>query len=235
MLLHVLCVHRRSQESTPTLNVDSRAPGGVWGVSLDQIVDQLPESKMWEEGEAASLLNKLSILAPPEVAYCEESCQYYLNEAQYRKIRGLIGRGNYPKKDHTEPEVRLGVMAADSAVRADMSTEDWNQMAVELAQRELIGLEMEVSGVYGAVGIFNDRNVDRVQGVLIKGVSDVASPEKDDQFHKYGKQISAAFVYKFLIKYGYPLVDKRPENPQLGETDEKKLQGGKWDVRVGVI
>jgi hypothetical protein len=55
----------------------------------------------------------------------------------------------------------------------------------------------------------------------MKGVSDVGDPEKDDQFHDYGKQISGAFMYEFLRKYGYQMADKK--NGPAGEADEKKI------------
>ena len=211
VLLHILYQYRQSQERPP--NATTPAPGDLWGLPLQDIQTRL-ETDIWVEGESASLLNKLNHQDPSEVSYCETSCRYYLNDLQFHQIRNRIGRGNYPEKDPIEPRVHLGVMASDSVVRADMSASDWNTMATELAQRDLIGLEMEASGLYEAMRIYNDQNSDRVQGILVKGISDLASPEKDDQYHEYGKQIAVVFVYQFLMEYGYQLAFKENDESE---------------------
>jgi len=223
MLLQILCLHRRDQEKLLPSTASHSAPGGFWGLSLQMIQEQL-DPQTWEEGESTSLLNRLSQLEPPKVTYCEISYQYYLDDAQYNQVRSLLGRGNYPKKDPKEPRVTVGVMATDSAVRADMSAQNWTQVAAELAQRELVGLEMEASGLYEAVRLFNDRSSKRAQAILIKGVSDLASPDKDDQYHSYGKQISAAFVYQFLRSYGYVLADIKETAASPGSDDKKDIK-----------
>jgi nucleoside phosphorylase len=220
-LLQLLCLHREKKSLSSSSS--NSAPGDSWGLSLQTIQEQL-DSKIWQEGESAAVINQLSQLDPPKVTYCNVSFKYYLNDVQYREIGSSIGRGNYPKKDPTEPQVRVGVMATDSAVRADMSPADWTQMATELAQRDLVGLEMEASGLYQAVRLFNARSSNRVQTILIKGVSDLASPDKDDQYHSYGKRASAVFMYQFLQFYGYDLADTRQTTASASEAQSQIMK-----------
>ena len=227
-VLRSILYQQRTQQLERTGNpiLMELRPGDKYGLGLREIQKQIPSPTSCPLKECANLLQKMSRGPEPLITYCDQSFKYYLQDQQYRQISDLNGRGEFPEPDPSDPATHLAVMATDvSRVRADLSAEAWQEME-EKRDRNLSGLEMEGYGLYEAVHKYNGINYEdnrpKVQVLLIKGVSDVGDPEKDDQFHKYGKQISAAFVYKFLIKYGYRLADKKPESRQLGETDEKK-------------
>ena len=193
----------------------SSLPGDKHGLDLRAIQQLIHSQTPCPLKECAHLLQRMSEGTAPLITYCNQSFKYYVNEPQYQQISNLTGRGAYPELDPSEPETHLGVMATDvSAVRADLSKSDWKEMEAKW-DRNLVGLEMEGYGLYEAVNKYNSINYEnnrpKVQVLLMKGVSDVGDPEKDDQFHKYGKQISAAVVYKFLMRYGYQLADRRDQ------------------------
>jgi nucleoside phosphorylase len=133
--------------------------------------------------------------------------KYYLNDQQYTDIGRLINNAKLAKPDPTSPSVIKGTLGTDlSTVRADLDTEKWVALAKEVADRDLLAIEMEAHGLYHATQAINDSDHQQtrpiVQTILVKGVSDLADPDKDDQFHTYGKQVSAVFVYMFLKEYG---------------------------------
>ena len=213
------------------VGASSPAPGDQSGQSLKEIQALLGQSNptTWAPKECANLLLRMSQATPPQIMYCHRSYKYYLTQSQEQEINNLLGQQEqYPELDPVQPETHLGVMATDvSAVRADLSPRDWEEMAVKYHQRNLIGLEMEGYGLYETVKSYNETHHDdgrpQVQVILMKGVSDVGDPEKEDQFHAYGKQISGGFVYEFLRKYGYQLADKK-NRPAAREEDEKKTK-----------
>ena len=46
--------------------------------------------------------------------------------------------------------------------------------------------------------IMNEENTGKIKFLLVKGVSDYADSEKDDQFHDYAAQASASFALEYI-------------------------------------
>jgi nucleoside phosphorylase len=151
-------------------------------------------------GECSDLLDKL--VERKEITHDEKEDVFYLNDEQIKQVQKMVQRDVFPKPDPTLPKIVSGVLGTDSLVVANMQSQDWVDLEKELAQRNLVAIEMEASGLYNATAAMNESNNDRnnpiTHTILVKGVSDLASPDKDDQFHDYGKQVSAVFVYQFL-------------------------------------
>ena len=226
VLRTILYEHRTQLERSENPAPMELAPGDKYGLGLREIHSRILSLMACPLKECASLLQKMSEGTGALMTYCNRSSKYYVKGQQSQEIQDLIGRGEFPELDASEPKTHLGVMATDvSRVRADLSKEDWKEMEAK-GDRNLLGLEMEGYGLYEAVHRYNSINYEdprpKVQVLLIKGVSDVGDPEKGDEFHKYGKQISAAFVYKFLMKYGYPVADKKDGDRKTANTEEKK-------------
>ena len=96
------------------------------------------------------------------------------------------------------PQIHQGTCLTDlSAVRSDINEEKWLSLPREIAQRKIYGLEMEGVGLYQAVQKYNQNTSSKVKVLLAKGVSDLAYG-KNDGYHKYAKQVSAAFIYHFI-------------------------------------
>jgi hypothetical protein len=226
ILCKILYDHSTQYKSIPVQESISDLLTEGYSMHLSQIETQTQGQMFWNQGECATLLIALSQGATPRITYSNRSHKYYLDPTQYNEISNLLGRGVYPQPDPLQPQTHLGVIATDvSTVRADLSKKDWEEMSRMYNQRNLIGLEMEGYGLYETVKSYNETHHEygrpQTQVILMKGVSDVGDPEKDDQFHDYGKQISGAFMYEFLRKYGYQMADKK--NGPAGEADEKKI------------
>ena len=159
--------------------------------------------------------------------------KYWLSDSEVRRIRILVGDGEeVVMKDTLLPTIHQGTMGTSlSTVEAGLSLQDWELMARDTGQRELVGLEMEGYGVYSAVAAHQrDRHDHKIQAVLVKGVSDLADADKTDRFHAYCKQLSAAFVKRFLILHGYEssLRFGHPEFPPVSNsrtlTTQREMQ-----------
>ena len=221
VLRQILYDHRIQQEQQDS----AQAPGEIYGLEIRDIQTRVQSHASCPFQECAALLKKMSQATTPLIRFCERSFKYYLDADQEREIRRLRSQGQFPMPDPTQPQVALGIVATDlSTVRADLSPDDWRRMEEE-GDRNVLGLEMEGYGIYQAVYRYNTQHHSeprpQTQALLVKGVSDVGDPEKDDEFHKYGKRIAAGFVYQFLRRYGYKLADRRDLNNQ---TQRSRLQ-----------
>lgn len=222
-ILKILYQHRSHYQNTErrysswiqyVLSFFIRANASRFGMLRSEILTSLRETDvLCDEEECSNLLNKLSIRnqsgATVQVYNENHINKYYLDDQGYVEIgRVLNNSAEFLRPDPTSPSVIRGTLGTDlSTVRADLDTEKWVALAKEVADRDLVALEMEAHGLYHATDAINnsDNQEDRpiVQTILVKGVSDLADPDKDDQFQTYGKQVSAAFVYMFLREYGY--------------------------------
>ena len=196
-----------------------RANASRFGMSGPEVLMSLRETGvLCDEEECSNLLKKLSIRsqsgATVQVSNENHINKYYLDDQRYVEIGRLLNNNpEFIRLDPKSPSVIRGTLGTDlSTVRADLNREKWLALAKEVADRDLVALEMEAHGLYHATNVINnsDHQQDRpiVQTILVKGVSDLADPDKDDQFQTYSKQVSAAFVYRFLRDYGYKAARK---------------------------
>ena len=193
---------RRYQEQAIRKLLHGNYPGYTF---LPDIMLGIPGTFESKE-ECGVVLSGLTSADPSGITRCIDG-KYALNSLQYEELTILIRDTTFPKLDTKEPEVYSGTLLTDvSAVRADIDEKRWTQYGEKIGARDLYGLEMEGIGLYEAIETINrDRNP-KIKFMLVKGVSDYAGEKKDDQFHEYGKQASAVFVYEFLRRYGYKLI-----------------------------
>jgi nucleoside phosphorylase len=145
----------------------------------------------------------------PEV---KEECPQYSIAIKFLKKNGLITsnkriskRGNKlleeireksfgtckPEPDRGHPQSLSGVFAQSSAVIADKTF----FLKQEDRSRKIRAVEMEVKSFYsGALEI-------GANAFAVKGVSDYATPDKDDIFHQYAAEASARWMHAFIQKY----------------------------------
>ena len=210
-------VTRRYQEELVLELLDKNHQTGMY---IPDIMLNIP--KMFKSKEECHVvLNGLTSANPPQITRSSNG-KYVLNSAQYEELTILIRDTTFPKPDNKEPEVYCGTLLTDvSAVRADLDEKKWTQYGEEVGARDLYGLEMEGIGLYEAIETINRDRDPRIKFMLVKGVSDYAGERKDDQFHEYGKQTSAVFVYEFLRRYGYKLIDGDKDKIST-DTDSKE-------------
>lgn len=112
------------------------------------------------------------------------------NEA-LQKIRSGF-QGNVPP---TMLTVRVGPLASGAAVVADG---DLVGPIREQQNRKLLGIDMEAYGVLAAAA---EAPAPRPEGLVLKGVSDFASTDKDDRYRHYAAYTSARVFAALVERY----------------------------------
>lgn len=104
-----------------------------------------------------------------------------------------IWRGWEPKA-HAPPKLICGPVASGSAVIADRRVTE----SVQSQQRKLVGIEMELYGLYVAA-----QQAARPRPVVLglKGVCDFADEEKSDGAQAYAAYVSANYLRQFCERY----------------------------------
>ncbi|MDO6594119.1 hypothetical protein [Neptuniibacter sp. 1_MG-2023] len=92
------------------------------------------------------------------------------------------------------PELQIGPVASGSAVLAD--GEVINE--IKSQQRDLIGVEMEVYGLYSSASVAGEP---RPKVFALKSVCDFADPDKADGIQKYAAYTSARTLELLMQKY----------------------------------
>ncbi|KFE50956.1 response regulator [Pseudomonas syringae] len=111
-----------------------------------------------------------------------------------------LKRGWQGEKPESELKLVCGPVASGSAVLADQNSV--NQVKSQL--RTLVGIEMEIYGVYAAG---SNAPSPRPVTFAVKSVCDHADPEKDDRFQKYAAYTSVSIVKAFFERYMKEIVD----------------------------
>jgi nucleoside phosphorylase len=103
-------------------------------------------------------------------------------------------RDEWSNSPPTELKLMVGPMASGSAVLAD------GQVVTEIReqQRKLLGIEMEVYGLYAAASL---AGFPRPTAFALKSVCDFADEQKDDSMQQYAAYTSAATVKLFFERY----------------------------------
>lgn len=89
----------------------------------------------------------------------------------------------------------LGPVASGSAVLADGEV----VKEVRAQQQDLIGIEMEIYGLYAAAHVLSSP---QPKFFAAKGVCDFAEPDKDDSHQRYAAYASANVVRLLIERYG---------------------------------
>ena len=97
-------------------------------------------------------------------------------------------------KPRTDLKIHVGPMASGSQVIANSDTVD----DIKKQQRKLIGIDMEIYGVYAAA---EEAILPQPDYFSIKGVSDYANSEKSDDYQRYSAYVSAHVLKAFVEKY----------------------------------
>lgn len=92
-------------------------------------------------------------------------------------------------------DIKLGPMASGSAVLADGKT---IKEIEERQQRDVVGVDMEVYGLYAAAHVSSPAT----RFFALKGVCDHADPDKDDDAQRYAAFASARVLQKLFEQYG---------------------------------
>ena len=92
------------------------------------------------------------------------------------------------------PTIKVGPVASGSAVLSDADFVE----RIKKQHRQLLGLEMELYGVYTAA---RDAPYPQPIAIGIKGVSDFADNKKSDQYKAYAAYVSVQALSKFASMY----------------------------------
>ena len=98
-----------------------------------------------------------------------------------------------------EFRVDIGPVASGSAVLADGAAIE----EIKRQKRELLGIEMEVYGLYAAA---RTASSPRPSALALKAVCDFADPDKKDQMQKFAAYTSAAVMTELFERYGADLM-----------------------------
>jgi nucleoside phosphorylase/CheY-like chemotaxis protein len=99
------------------------------------------------------------------------------------------------------PKIHLGPVASGSAVLADGKVIE----EIKSQHRELIGVEMEIYGLYAAA-----QSASRPQPLAfaLKSVCDFADPDKDNGVQRFAAYTSAQVLRLLMERFGLRLLDK---------------------------
>lgn len=100
----------------------------------------------------------------------------------------------WPDRPAAPPRLLRGPVACGSAVLANSDVTN----AIQLQQRKVLGVEMELYGMYLAV-----EHADRPKPLAmgIKSVCDFADPQKSDGYQNYAAYVSASMLRAFFERY----------------------------------
>jgi nucleoside phosphorylase len=116
-----------------------------------------------------------------------------------------FGPEEFPFKDPLRATCHIAPLASGSAVRSDNPFDE-----VQVPVRGTVAIDMEGAAFYRTVAEFPG-----ISSLLVKGVCDYADRDKDDSYHRYAAQASAAYMLCLIQDYvttdRLPLRAARPE------------------------
>jgi tetratricopeptide (TPR) repeat protein len=209
------------------LELDKSVSEDVYSLSLTQIQQQIGGGPIaWHPEEYTSLLIKLSQEPKPQISYSAPLSKYYLNDTQYEEIKYVIASGEFPEPDPLQPTVHVGSITIDAETRTESCDPSTPEEKKYDHNRVILGSELEFHSIYKALDIYDEtlERKDRPDArfIIVKGVCDLGDLVKDGQYHRYAKQVSAAFVYQFIVMHGYEMADKR--HNRYFEVTDKSLE-----------
>jgi nucleoside phosphorylase len=109
--------------------------------------------------------------------------------------------GAFPGEAPRNPKIQIGPVASGSAVLAD------GQVIEEVKEqhRELLGVEMEIYGLYAAAAIASKP---QPMAFAVKSVCDFADPDKANDAQRYAAYTSAQVLRLLMERFGPRLLEK---------------------------
>jgi nucleoside phosphorylase len=102
-----------------------------------------------------------------------------------------FGPEEFPFKDPPQATCHIAPLASGSAVRSDNPFDE-----VQVPVRGTVAIDMEGAAFYRTVAEFPG-----ISSLLVKGVCDYADRDKDDSYHWYAAQASAAYMLCLIQDY----------------------------------
>lgn len=113
--------------------------------------------------------------------------------SQNRELLNAIKEGWPGTKPRSDLQLHVGPVATGSQVLADPEY----MKNIMQQQRKLIGIEMEIYGVYAAA---DESSYPQPHYFSMKGVCDFADSQKNDDYQKYAAYTSAKVLEAFIIE-----------------------------------
>lgn len=107
---------------------------------------------------------------------------------------------DFPGDNFNAPAIHIGPVASGSAVLADGEV----IQEIKTQQRDLIGVEMEIYGVYAAAIASSQP---QPKAFALKSVCDFADPDKTDNAQRFAAYTSANVLRLLMEKFGLRLLD----------------------------
>jgi nucleoside phosphorylase/CheY-like chemotaxis protein len=108
-------------------------------------------------------------------------------------LREIVDGFSDPASDTLR--VHIGPLASGSAVLADGDVVN----EIKLQNRELLGVEMEIYGMYAAASV---ASIPQPLAFALKAVCDFADPDKEDKFQRYAAYTSANVLRLLMERFG---------------------------------
>ncbi len=138
--------------------------------------------------------------APDQIDIATPIAERFALLADDEQLRFEIHRDFQGSKPNNLPQLRLGPVASGSSILAESS-----QITKLTAQhRKLLGVEMELYGVYTAA---RDSSPPLPMAFGIKGVSDFADSKKNDDFQAYAAYVATRAFATFCERYAADFVN----------------------------
>jgi nucleoside phosphorylase/CheY-like chemotaxis protein len=129
-------------------------------------------------------------IAPDQIGIPIEITERFSLLKQDRRLALSISEAFKGEKPNRLPTIHIGPLASGSAVLADTMT----QKAIKEQHRKLLGVDMEMYGVYSAA---RDTAPPRPLTFGVKAVSDYADVVKNDKYQGYAAFVSARILCAF--------------------------------------
>ena len=172
---------------------------------------------MYHETIEKDVMHEIQVLKDQDFIQETENSSYSLTEKGKTKIKDLIRNAKIlkrrfprPTNDNSKcPSLIVGPIGCGSGVRKDNFIEKLVKIS---GQRKTVALDMES---YAIMKTGRDENI---PACVVKSVSDYGDNDKNDEFHSYAAQTSAAFALCMIRSVREYL----PEN-------------GKYDATAGTL
>ena len=138
---------------------------------------------------------------------------FFFDSAAFDIMTAAVADGKFNSPRQRSPVIRVGTVVTDTAaVRADLIPEEWTKIEQLVAQRDVLGLEMQGVGLYAAAVEYNRSTQSAVQYLMVKGVAHLADysegdtynlpdENKNDNFHRYSEEVAAAYALRFICAF----------------------------------
>jgi nucleoside phosphorylase len=192
---------------------------------LFQLHHRLSNNQQWPNSNQELKLAKkycpdwskvLEYLEKEELISCTPSLK--LTEKGIDIIRDLKIKHlqSEPRKDHKNPDGRLGAFATGNSV---VEIEKYFDEISKDRERNVLAIDMEAAAFLQSIA----ESYPGLPSFAVKGVVDYASPEKGDSHHKYAAKASAQYMIHF-VRFALPLLKKLREKSVSSDFQSTSLK-----------